>query len=79
MQVRIMRVLVDETAMLVRMAVRFAVRIRRRMRVPMMQVMHMPVLMKEQFVCQSALKFNPLSASNRDPSLGLGQACPGSE
>ena len=29
--------------------------------------------------CQSALKFNPLSASNRDPSLALGQACPGSE
>jgi hypothetical protein len=25
------------------------------------------------------LKFNPLSASNRDPSLALGQACPGSE
>ena len=29
--------------------------------------------------CRSALKFNPLSASNRDPSLALGQACPGSE
>ena len=29
--------------------------------------------------CQSALKFDPLSASNRDPSLALGQACPGSE
>src|SRR6516162_1897670 len=50
MQVGIMRMLVDETAMLVRMTVRFAVRIGRRMRVPMMHVMDMPVLVKEQFV-----------------------------
>src|SRR6516225_11661590 len=50
MQVGIMRVLVDETAMLVRMTVRFAVRIGGLMRVPMMHVMHMPVLVKEQFV-----------------------------
>jgi hypothetical protein len=29
--------------------------------------------------CQSALKFDPGSASNREPSRGLGQVCPGSE
>src|SRR5947209_11545791 len=29
--------------------------------------------------CQSALKFDPGSASNRDPSPALGQGCPGSE
>src|SRR2546428_13674807 len=29
--------------------------------------------------CQSALKFAPGSASNRDPSWALGQGCPGSE
>src|SRR5215471_9276471 len=57
MQVGIMRMLVDETAMLVRMAVRFAVRIGGRMRVPMMHVMHMPVLVKEQFVHVLVLMF----------------------
>jgi hypothetical protein len=36
--------------MLVRMAVRFAVRIGRRMRVPTMRVVDMPVLVKERFV-----------------------------
>jgi hypothetical protein len=50
MQVGIMRVLVDETAMLVWMAVRFAVRIGRRMRVPMMRVVDMPALVKERVV-----------------------------
>ena len=49
-QVGIMRVLVDETAMLVRMTVRFAARIGRRMRVLMMLVVNMPVLVKERFV-----------------------------
>jgi hypothetical protein len=29
--------------------------------------------------CQSALKIDPRSASNRDPSASLVQACPGSE
>src|SRR6266446_1615532 len=29
--------------------------------------------------CQSALKFDPGSAPNRDPSPALGQGCPGSE
>src|SRR5262249_13036901 len=38
------------TTMLVRMAVRFAIWIGRRMRVPMMRVMHMPVLVKERVV-----------------------------
>jgi hypothetical protein len=50
MQVGIMRVLVDETAMAVGMAVRFAIRIRRPMLVPMMRVVDMPVLVKEWFV-----------------------------
>ena len=45
-----MRVLVDETAMLVWMAVRFAVRIGRRMRMPMMRVVEMPMLVKERVV-----------------------------
>jgi hypothetical protein len=49
-QVGIMGVLVDETAMLVRMAVRFAVWIGRPMRVLMMLVMNMPMLVKERFV-----------------------------
>src|SRR6516225_7253440 len=49
-QVGIMRVLVDETAMLVRMAVRFAVWIGRPMRVLMMLVVNMPMLVKERFV-----------------------------
>src|SRR5712672_1327358 len=31
------------------------------------------------FGCQSALNFDPRSASNRDPSWVLVQACPGSE
>ena len=57
MQVGIMRVLVDETAMLVRMAVRFAVRIGRRVRVPMMRVVDMPVLVKERFVHMLVLVF----------------------
>ena len=57
MQVGIMRVLVDETAMLVRMTVRFADRIGRRMRVPMMHVMHMPVLVKERVVHVLVLVF----------------------
>ena len=57
MQVRIMPVLVDEKAMLMRMAVRFAVRIGRRMRVPMMRVVDMPVLMKERFVHMLVLVF----------------------
>src|SRR6516164_2791803 len=57
MQVGIMRVLVDEKAMLMRMAVRFAVRIGRRMRVPMMRVVDMPVLMKERFVHMLVLVF----------------------
>jgi len=52
-----MRVLVDETAMLVRMAVRFAVRIGRRVRVPMMRVVDMPVLVKERFVHMLVLVF----------------------
>src|SRR5215469_15583666 len=56
-QVGIMRVLVDETAMLVRMAVRFAVRIGGRMRVPMMRVVDMPVLVKERFVHMLVLVF----------------------
>ena len=50
MEVGIMRVLVDETAMLVRMAVRFAVWIGWPMRVPMMLVANMPVLVKKRFV-----------------------------
>ena len=29
--------------------------------------------------CQSALKFDPRSASNLDPYSALGQGCPGSE
>ena len=29
--------------------------------------------------CQSALKFDPGSASNLDPCSALGQVCPGSE
>ena len=57
MQVGIMRVLVDEKAMLMRMAVRFAVRIGRRMRVPMMRVVDMPVLVKEWFVHMLVLVF----------------------
>src|SRR5215472_13597128 len=52
-----MRVLVDETAMLVRMAVRFAVWIGRPMRVPMMCVVDMPVLVKERFVRMLMLVF----------------------
>src|SRR5215467_6009869 len=52
-----MRVLVDETAMLVRMAVRFAVWIGRPMRVPMMLVVNMPVLVKERFVHMLVLVF----------------------
>src|SRR5215467_9333352 len=52
-----MRVLVDETAMLVRMAVRFAVWIGRPMRVPMMLVVNMPVLVKERFVRMLMLVF----------------------
>jgi len=46
MQVGIVRVLVDETAMPVRMAVRFANRIGWRMRVLMMRVVDMTVLVK---------------------------------
>src|SRR5262249_58031853 len=52
-----MRVLVDETAMLVRMAVRFAAWIGRRMRVLMMLVVNMPVLVKERFVHMLVLVF----------------------
>ena len=40
---------------------------------------HLVIVFDATSNCQSALKFNPLSASNRDPSLALGQACPGSE
>ena len=43
MQIGIMRVLVDETAMLVRMAVRFAIRIGWRMDVLMMRIVHVSV------------------------------------
>jgi hypothetical protein len=50
MQVGIMRVLVDETAMLVRMAVQFAIRIGWRMDVLMMRVVHMPVLVNKRLV-----------------------------
>jgi hypothetical protein len=57
MLVGIMRVFVDETAMLVRMAVRFAVRIGRRVRVRMMRVVDMPVLMTERFVHMFVLVF----------------------
>jgi hypothetical protein len=57
MQIRIMRMLVDETAMLVRMAVRFAVRIGRCMRMPMMRVVEMPMLVKERFVHVLVLMF----------------------
>ena len=52
-----MRVLVDETAMLVWMAVRFAVRIGRPMRMPMVRVVDMPVLVKERFVHMLVLMF----------------------
>ena len=52
-----MRVLVEETAMLVRMAVRFAVWIGRCMRMPMMRVVDMPVLVKERFVHMLVLMF----------------------
>jgi uncharacterized protein YcbX len=38
-----------------------------------------PLRVVEAPGCQSALKFDPLSACKRDPSLALGQACPGSE
>ena len=38
MQIGIMRMLLDEAAMLVRMVVRFAVRIGRRIRMPMMRL-----------------------------------------
>jgi len=57
MQIGIMRMLVDETAMLVRMAVRFAVRIGRRMRMPMMRVVEMPMLVKKRFVHMLVLVF----------------------
>ena len=57
MQIGIVRVLVNETAMLVRMAVRFAVRIRRRMRMPMIRVVEMPMLVKERFVHMLVLVF----------------------
>jgi hypothetical protein len=57
MEVGIMRVLVDETAMLVWMAVRFAVRIGRPMRMPMVRVVDMPVLVKERFVHMLVLMF----------------------
>src|SRR5262249_28630154 len=52
-----MRVLVDETAMLVRMAVRLAAWIGRPMRVLMMLVVNMPVLVKERFVHMLVLVF----------------------
>jgi len=57
MQVGIMRVLVDETAMLVRMAVRFAIRIGWRMDVLMMRVVHMPVLVNKRLVHMLVLMF----------------------
>jgi len=57
MQVGIMRVLVDETAVLGRMAVRVALRIGRRMRVPMMRVVDVPVLVKERLVHMLVLVF----------------------
>jgi hypothetical protein len=33
----------------------------------------------QRAACQSALKFDPGSASNLDPCSALGQVCPGSE
>src|SRR5215472_7763091 len=66
--------------MLVRMAVRFAVRIGRRMRVPMMHVMHMPVLMKEQFVQMLVLVFfgeMQIHARRHEPGCADQRPCDG--
>jgi len=80
MQVGIMRVLMDEKAMLMRMAVRFAVPIGRRMRVPMMRVVDMPVLMKERFVHMLVLVFfgkMQIHARGHERGSGLRRTGPG--
>jgi hypothetical protein len=82
-QVGIMRVPVDETSVLVRMAVRFALWIGRPMRVLMMLVMNMPVLVKEWFVHMLVLvsfgemqihaRCHQRSSRNQGPCDGLAE------
>ena len=80
MQVGIMQVLVDETAVPMRMAVRFAVRVGRRMRVPMMRVVDMPVLVKERFVHMLMFVFfgkMQINARCHEPGSGDQRPCDG--
>jgi hypothetical protein len=83
MQIGIMRVLVDETAMLVRMAVRVAIRIGWRMDVLMMRVVHMPMLVNKGLVHMLVLVFfrkmqiharrHERGSRDQEPCDGLGE------